>query len=187
MQKVTELGQESIVSSADADTIDATLAASGDAQAFERLYRGHVDRIYGLACRMVGRDEAEELAQDVFVRAWEKLGTFRGDARFGTWLHRLAINVMLGHRQAAGRARSRFIDAEQPMQSVRAPSGHAEFNVDFDAAVEQLPRGARQVFVLHDVEGFKHREVAGMLGVTVGTSKAQLHRARMTLRRFLKS
>ena len=94
---------------------------------------------------------------------------------------------MLGHRQAAGRARSRFIDGDQPMQSVRAPSGHAEFNVDFDAAVEQLPRGARQVFVLHDVEGFKHREVAGMLGVTVGTSKAQLHRARMTLRRFLKS
>ena len=183
--EVTELRREPTVSSAEADTIDATLAASGDAQAFERLYRGHIDRIFGLACRMVGRDEAEELAQDVFVRAWEKLGTFRGDARFGTWLHRVAINVMLGHRQLAGRARSRFADVDAPLQSMRAPGGHAEFNVDFDAAVEQLPTGARQVFVLHDVEGFKHHEVAEMLGVTVGTSKAQLHRARMTLRRFL--
>lgn len=185
ISEVTDLPRDSTVSSFEADAVDATLAASGDAQAFQRLYRGHVDRVFGLACRMAGRDEAEELVQDVFVRAWEKLGTFRGEAAFGTWLHRVAINVILGRRQAAGKARERFVDAEYALDDARAPRDHAEFNVDIEAAMERLPDGARQVFVLHDVEGFKHVEVAEMLGVTTGTSKAQLHRARMMLRRYL--
>jgi RNA polymerase sigma-70 factor, ECF subfamily len=184
---VTELRRESSTSTADADAIDATLAASGDAQAFERLYRGHVSRVHGLARRMLGVEDADEAAQDVFVRAWEKLGTFRGESAFGTWLHRVAINVILGKRQILGTARARFVEGEETVERMRAPRGHTEFHVDFDAAIERLPDGARQVFVLHDVEGFKHHEIAKMLGVTTGTSKAQLHRARMTLRKHLDS
>lgn len=183
--EVTELPRDSTISNVEADAVDATLAASGDGQAFQRLYRSHVDRVYSLACRMAGRNDADELVQDVFVRAWEKLGTFRGEAAFGTWLHRVAINVILGRRQVASKARARFVDSEHTLDEVRAPRDHAEFNVDIEAAVERLPDGARQVFVLHDVEGFKHHEVAKMLGVTTGTSKAQLHRARMMLRRHL--
>jgi RNA polymerase sigma-70 factor (ECF subfamily) len=181
---VTEL-RDTGASAADADAVDATLAASGDAQAFERLYRGHVARVHGLVRRMLGPEHADEVAQDVFVRTWEKLSTFRGEAAFGTWLHRLAINVILGKRQSLGRARNRFADSDESISLAKAPRGHTEFHVDFDAAIERLPRGAREVFVLHDVEGFKHHEVAERLGVTVGTSKAQLHRARMALRRHL--
>lgn len=182
---VNELRRDSSTSTADADAIDATLAASGDAQAFERLYRVHVSRVHSLARRMLGFEDADEAAQDVFVRAWEKLGTFRGESAFGTWLHRVAINVILGKRQVLGTARNRFVDGEEAVERMQAPRGHSEFHVDFDAAIERLPDGARQVFVLHDVEGFKHHEIAEMLGVTTGTSKAQLHRARMSLRKHL--
>ena len=165
--------------------MDATLAASGDGQAFERLYRTHVARIFGLARRMLGPDEAEEATQDVFVRAWEKLQTFRGESAFGTWLHRVAINVILGKRQKLAKQRDRHIDADEPFERLPARTTPEGLNVDFEAAIEYLPSGARKVFVLHDVEGYKHREIAEMLGVTTGTSKAQLHRARMTLRMHL--
>jgi RNA polymerase sigma-70 factor (ECF subfamily) len=162
-----------------------TLAAAGDAQAFERLYRAHVARVYSLARRMVGSEEdADEATQDVFVRAWEKLGSFRGEAAFGTWLHRLAVNALLA-RRAGRKRRLRWEvpdpEAEQGAATVEQP----ELRVDFERAITQLPPGAREVFVLHDVEGFKHREIADALGVTPGTSKAQLHRARTILRRHL--
>lgn len=182
---VRALGKEHTASTTDGDAVDATLAASGDAQAFERLYSAHVARIHSLARRMMSGEEADELTQDVFVRAWEKLGTFRGEAAFGTWLHRLAINVILGSRQKAGTARKRFTEPHETMERMHAAKSHSDFHLDFDQAIERLPHGARQVFVLHDVEGFKHREVADMLGVTTGTSKAQLHRARMALRKHL--
>lgn len=172
------------VSRADAEAADAALAASGDAAAFERLYRAHVARVYSLARRMTGAEEADELTQDVFVRTWEKLDTFRGDAAFGTWLHRLAVNVILGKRAVMGRDRKR-LRGDESMEHLRSRTETPDLSVDFEAAIERLPEGAKQVFVLHDVEGYKHKEIAEMLGVTDGTSKAQLHRARMALRQYV--
>ncbi|MEX2177313.1 MAG: RNA polymerase sigma factor [Gemmatimonadaceae bacterium] len=170
---------------------DAARAASGDRQAFERLYHTHLNRVYALCARMVSdRARAEELTQDVFVRAWEKLHLFRGEASFATWLHRLAVNVVLNDRKSEGRRRSRFEeeDEEQGMDSfvgvvgmVLAPGDL----LDLEKAITRLPPGARRVFTLHDVEGYKHEEIATMLGVTTGSTKAQLHRARMLLREAL--
>jgi RNA polymerase sigma-70 factor (ECF subfamily) len=169
---------------ADADAVDAALAASGDAHAFERLYRRHVNRIHTLVRRMLG-DEVEDVTQEVLIRAWQKLGSFRGEAAFGTWLHRLAVNVVLNHRASRGRFRQRFL--EQPESGIDAPARSTQpaMQVDFEAAMERLPEGARQIFVLHDVEGYRHEEIGGMLGISPGTSKSQLHYARMALRRHL--
>ena len=133
------------------------------------------------------RERAEELTQDVFVRAWEKLGSFRGESAFTTWLHRLAVNVVLNARKIDGRDRTRYgsLDDEGgedfPTPGV-APAG---MRMDLETAVAKLPPGARKVFVLHDVQGFKHEEIAEMLGVTSGSCKAQLHRARLLLRERL--
>jgi len=168
-----------------ADAADVRRAAGGDQSAFERLYRRHVARIHGLAHRMVGPDEAEEATQDVFVRAWHKLETFRGDAAFGTWLYRLAINHLLGHRAARGREERRMVVGDAVLERRPGRAAHVELTMDFESAIAKLPDGAKQVFVLHDVEGFKHHEIASLLGVTTGTTKAQLHRARMALRGYL--
>jgi len=167
------------------DAEDASLAARGDRRAFERLYRRHVARIHGLARRMVANDEAHELTQDVFVRAWQKLDTFRGEAQFGTWLYRLAVNVMLARRAKLAIQRQRYGGTDEVLEYLPARPGTSDMGLDFETAIERLPDGARQVFVLHDVEGFKHEEIGRMMGVTSGTSKAQLHRARMLLRRTL--
>ncbi len=167
------------------DNVDAALAAAGDVAAFERLYQGHVARIHSLARRMAGPEAADELVQDVFVRAWQKLGTFRGDAAFGTWLYRLAVNLILGWRAQLGRTRSRFLETERLESEPTARPDRPELSMDFEAAIEHLPKGAREVFVLHDVEGYRHGEIASMLTISVGTSKSQLHRARMILRRHL--
>src|SRR5919206_1134281 len=104
----------------DPDAVDATLAASGDASAFERLYRSHVSRVYGLVRRMLSDDDADEVAQDIFVRAWQKLGTFRGEAAFGTWLHRLAINVLLPRRESLGTRRKRYLEGDAILDAVPA-------------------------------------------------------------------
>jgi RNA polymerase sigma-70 factor (ECF subfamily) len=170
---------------ADAEMADAALAASGDGRAFERLYRTHVNRIHALVRRMVDADQADDIAQDVFVRAWEKLSTFRGEAAFGTWLHRLAVNVILGRRQTIGVERTRFIDTEEVLDAVPAKATQHDMGMDFEDALAQLPEGARQVFLLHDVSGYKHEEIAKMLGIVTGTSKSQLHHARMALRKYL--
>jgi RNA polymerase sigma-70 factor (ECF subfamily) len=167
------------------DAVDVALAASGDAHAFERLYRGHVARIHSLARRMTGPEHADELTQDVFVRVWEKLGSFRGEAAFGTWLHRLAINLILSRRSRLGVERSRFSDAEAVLEGQPAAPSRPELTIDFERAIGRLPEGARQVFVLHDVEGYRHHEIGELMGIAVGTSKAQLHRARMLLRTHL--
>jgi len=165
---------------------DAQLAAGGDVQAFERLYRSHVDRIHTLVRRMLGDDLADEVTQDVFVRAWQKLGTFRGDAAFGTWLHRVAINVVLGRRRMLAIHRERFLaDAAPTLEMMSGRDRVGTSGPEFEAGLRNLPPGARQVFVLHDMEGFKHREIAKLLGVTTGTSKAQLHRARMVMRTYV--
>jgi RNA polymerase sigma-70 factor (ECF subfamily) len=169
---------------------DVALAAAGDRRAFERLYRQNVARVYSVCMRMVGdRTRAEELTQDVFVRAWDKLHLFRGESSFSTWLHRMAVNVVLNARKSDNRMRSRFEDADEelgldamPMRTSTVGAGEM---LDIEAAIAKLPPGARKVFVLHDVEGFKHEEIAEQLGVTTGATKAQLHRARLLLREAL--
>jgi RNA polymerase sigma-70 factor (ECF subfamily) len=167
------------------DLGDVALACKGDGQAFERLYRRHVARIRGLACRMAGVAAADELTQDAFVRAWEKIRTFRGESQFGTWLHRLAVNVILEDRRGVARRRVFQDDASTGIEGASVEPADAAFSIDFEAAVDGLPEGARHVFVLHDIEGYKHHEIAALAGITVGTSKGQLHRARMILRRHL--
>jgi RNA polymerase sigma-70 factor (ECF subfamily) len=164
---------------------DVARAAAGDTRAFERLYRTHVGRIHGLARRMINDADAGEITQDVFVRAWEKLGTFRGEAAFGTWLHRVAINVILAQRAKFATRRNRFVSDETVLEMAPAKAVRSDERLDFEGALARLPDGAKQVFVLHDVEGFRHEEIGQMLGVTAGTSKAQLHRARMLLRRHI--
>ena len=167
---------------------DVALATQGDRGAFERLYRQHVSRVFSLCVRMAGdRLRAEELTQDVFVRAWEKLHLFRGESSFGTWLHRLAVNVVLNDRKSEGRRRSRIGDDEDGSEVDRLPAlPHTPGErMDLEAAIAKLPPGARRVFTLHDVEGYTHEEIAEMNGVTTGATKAQLHRARLLLREAL--
>ena len=170
---------------ADTEAADVALACAGDKDAFERLYRLHVARIHGLACRMAGFELAEDLTQDAFVRAWEKLRTFRGDSQFGTWLYRLAINVIVEERRKPTSRWRRHDDDDDELRNLSVQPENAAFAIDFEAAVNRLPDAARQVFVLHDVEGYKHREIGELVGIAAGTSKGQLHRARMILRRYL--
>jgi RNA polymerase sigma-70 factor (ECF subfamily) len=162
-------------------------AAEGDVEAYERLYREHVGRVHGLCLRMTrDRSEAEELVQDVFVRVWEKLGTFRGGSAFSTWLHRVAVNTVIERLRAHGRWRNRhdaLADPEAAPDDAFARRDGAD--IDLERAIAELPERARMVFVLHDVEGHKHREIAEMTGLAVGTCKAHLHRARGLLRAAL--
>jgi RNA polymerase sigma-70 factor (ECF subfamily) len=171
----------------DLSTMDAdvALAARGDAPAFERLYRTHVARIHSLARRMLGNHEADEVTQDIFVRAWQKLGTFRGASSFSTWLHRLAVNVVIERRRRYATRRERISDDEQAIERAPAAPVRGDLAVAVEQALATLPDGAREIFVLHDVEGYKHREIAAMLDITAGTSKRQLHRARLLMRRQL--
>jgi RNA polymerase sigma-70 factor, ECF subfamily len=164
---------------------DVALAAGGDASAFERLYRSHVARIHSLTRRMLSSHDADEVTQDIFVRTWQKLGQFRGDAAFSTWLHRLAVNVVIERRRTFAIQRGRMSDDPSALDAVTVAPARADLTVDFEHAIDQLPAGAREIFVLHDVEGYKHREIAAMLDIATGTSKRQLHRARMLMRRHL--
>jgi RNA polymerase sigma-70 factor (ECF subfamily) len=164
---------------------DVTLATGGDSSAFERLYRTHVARVHSLVRRMLGPSEADEVTQDIFVRVWQKLGQFRGEAAFGTWLHRLAVNVVIERRRSFAIHRARMTDDETALDLAATAPARSDLRVDFEHAIGQLPPGAREIFVLHDVEGHKHREIAAMLEITSGTSKRQLHRARMLMRRYL--
>jgi RNA polymerase sigma-70 factor (ECF subfamily) len=167
---------------------DVALAAQGDTGAFERVYATHLSRVHNLARRMAGPEHADEVTQDVFVRVWQKLGTFRGESSFATWLHRLAVNVIIERFRALGTARERFLaDGETVLEGIPAATRPARYDarMDLDSAMKRLPPGARTVFVLHDIEGYRHEEIGQLLGVSIGTSKSQLHRARMTLRGHL--
>jgi RNA polymerase sigma-70 factor (ECF subfamily) len=164
-------------------------AQAGDMAAFEELYRRNVGRVYALCMRMAGDASlAEELAQDVFVRAWERLGTFRGESAFSSWLHPLTVNVALSERRARRRRMARVMTTDDltPFEKPRRTSG-PEAGLDLEKALAALPPGARSVFVLHDVEGYRHQEIAEMTGVAEGTSKAQLHRARRMMRETLRT
>jgi RNA polymerase sigma-70 factor (ECF subfamily) len=164
---------------------DVARAAAGDARAFEALYRTHLPRVHSLVRRMTAGRDADELTQDVFVRLWQKLGTFRGDSSFTTWLHRLAVNVVIERFRTDQVRRSRMHDGEDIFEVLPGPAQTRDLGMDFEAALEKLPDGAREIFVLHDVEGYKHHEIATLLEISAGTSKAQLHRARMMLRKHL--
>jgi RNA polymerase sigma-70 factor, ECF subfamily len=164
-------------------------AGAGDRRAFEALYRAHVGRVYALCLRLCAHVEtAEELTQEAFVRAWQRLSGFRGDSAFGTWLHRLTVNVVLDHRRAQRpwyRRIANLDDALEAVESMPAPAATDSERHDLETAIRKLPPGARTVFVLHDIEGWQHDEIAARTGTAVGTSKAHLHRARSLLREWL--
>jgi len=165
---------------------DVAEAAAGDVRAFERLYHAHLPRVHSLVRRMAGGRETDELTQDVFVRVWQKLGSFRGDSAFSTWLHRLAVNVVIERFRSDAVRRQRLYDGAEIFDQIPAPPRRSgDLAIDFESALMKLPDGAREIFVLHDVEGYKHHEIATLLEISAGTSKAQLHRARMMLRRHL--
>ena len=161
---------------------------AGDVEAFETLYRQHASRIYTLACRMAGSPEdGEDLLQEIFLQAHRKLGSFKGDAAIGTWLYRLALNHCLDFvrsRQAKMNKLTETLDAETSFEPT-AQRDTPIARMDLQRAVERLPEGCREAFVLHDVEGFDHKEVAELLGIAEGTSKSQVFKARMKLRGFL--
>lgn len=164
------------------------LAQGGDRSAFERLYRVQVGRVYALCRRLTGDStEAEDMTQETFVRAWQKLGSFRGGSKLSSWLHRVAVNVVLNQR----RIRSRGAALESTVEEFPEPAppgGGSRWGAqDLERAIAALPEGARTAFVLHDVYGFAHGEIATLAGCAVGTSKAQLHRARRLLRARLES
>src|SRR5918992_3799921 len=170
----------------------AQSAAQGDMGAFEQLYQRHNRRVYSLCLRMTGNvSEAEDLAQEVFIQLFRKIGSFRGESAFTTWLHRLTVNQVLMHFRKRGvRLEQTTDEGEMPVQIVRGTEDPTRMpvvdRIALDTAVAALPPGYRSVFVLHDVEGHEHEEIARLLGCSVGTSKSQLHKARMKLRTLLK-
>lgn len=169
----------------------AKASAQGDTEAFETLYERHHRRVYSLCLRMVANaTEAEDLTQEVFVQLFRKIGSFRGESAFTTWLHRMTVNHVLMHFRKRGVRLEKTTEEGEigELQDIVQSSGERPRFIDriaLDKAISELPPGYRSVFVLHDVEGFEHEEVADMLGVSVGTSKSQLHKARMRLRDLL--
>jgi RNA polymerase sigma factor (sigma-70 family) len=170
----------------EADSDLVRRAAAGEVRAFEALYRRHVRRVHGVIWRLVGGVEAraEELTQDAFVRAWQALAGFRQDSAFGTWLHRLAVNTALMDLRSRAGAEALETD-DSALEFHAAPASRRDLGMDLEKVVARLPPRARAVLVLHDVEGWKHEEIAAELGMAVGSSKAQLHRARGLLRNLL--
>jgi RNA polymerase sigma-70 factor (ECF subfamily) len=170
-------------------------AQRGDAESFEALYALHKRRVYSLCLRMTGNTaEAEDLTQEAFLQLYRKIGTFRGESAFSTWLHRLSVNVVLMHLRKKGLPEVSLEESLEPQQEDaprkdigardRMLSGSID-RVNLERAVESLPPGYRIIFLLHDVEGYEHNEIAEMMGCSIGNSKSQLHKARMKLRDFL--
>jgi RNA polymerase sigma-70 factor (ECF subfamily) len=163
------------------DRADARLAAAGDAGAFERLYWRHAAGIRALARRLLGPSEADDGTQEVFVRAWKRLDQYRGDAAFGTWLHRLAVNVLLRELER-GR---RHLHEDADVETLTANHDPRSTTLDLEHALATLPPGIREVVVLHDMESYTHDEIGELLGIGRSASKMRLHRGRSALRRLL--
>ena len=169
----------------------ARASAAGDTAAFERIYQQHNRRVFSLCLRMLGNaTEAEDLTQDVFVQLFRKIGSFRGDSAFTTWLHRMTVNQVLMHFRKRGvRYESTTDDGELPTLVAVGTDRPSHMpiidNIALERAIAELPPGYRTVFILHDVEGYEHEEIARQLGCTVGTSKSQLHKARLRIRTLL--
>ena len=167
-------------------------AGKGDMAAFEQIYQRHHRRVYSICLRMLqSPSEAEDLTQDVFIQLYRKIGSFRGDSAFTTWLHRMTVNQVLMHfRKRTVKFEKTTEEGETPVQIVAGTANPYKMpivdKIALDNAIAQLPAGYKNVFVLHDVEGFEHEEVARILGCSVGTSKSQLHKARLKLRKLLK-
>ena len=170
----------------------AQQAAGGSVAAFEMLYSRYHRRTYSLCLRMTGNaTEAEDLTQEVFIQLYRKIGSFRGDSAFTTWLHRMTVNQVLMHFRRRGvQSEKTTDDGEMPEQIVNGTENQNRMpiidRIALDKAIAELPNGYRTVFILHDVEGFEHEEIARMLKLSVGTSKSQLHKARLKLRGLLK-
>lgn len=170
---------------------DAKLAAVGDRDAFEKIYRRYHYRVYCLCLRMTRNvSQAEDLAQDVFIQLFRKINTFRGESSFATWLHRLTVNQVLMHfRKPTVKTEQRTEDGTTPVRIASGTENPGKMSVidriSLREAIRQLPNGYRAVFILHDVEGYEHEQIGQMLGCAVGTSKSQLHKARMRLRTLL--
>lgn len=191
-QSVRRTGADETETARRSDYALAQSASTGDMPAFEELYRRHNRRVYSLCLRMTQNTaEAEDLAQEVFIQLFRKIGSFRGESAFTTWLHRLTVNQVLMHFRKRGvRLEQTTEDGETPVQVERGTERPGQMpvveRIALDKAISQLPPGYRTVFVLHDVEGHEHEEIARMLGCSVGTSKSQLHKARMKLRGLLR-
>jgi RNA polymerase sigma-70 factor (ECF subfamily) len=161
-------------------------AQDGDQTAFERLYREHVNRVYALCLRLsADADRAEELTQDVFVRTWENIASYRGDSAFSTWLHRLTVNVVLADWRSEARRVSRVRATDLSRLEDGAGSGTPEVCIDLERAIAALPPALRTVFILHDIEGYPHEEIAKLTGQSPVAVRVQLHRARKRLREAL--
>ncbi|HEX7998360.1 MAG TPA: RNA polymerase sigma factor [Pyrinomonadaceae bacterium] len=176
----------------DADVVLAQKSAAGDTAAFEELYRRHFRRVYALCLRMTSDPvQAEDLTQDVFIQLFNKIGSFRGESAFTTWLHRMTVNQVLMHfRKRSTKSELTKGDDETPEQIVKGTENPNAMpvidRIALEKAIQQLPPGYRTVFILHDVEGYEHEEIARMMGVAEGTSKSQLHKARLKLRTFIR-
>ena len=157
-------------------------AQAGDHAAFESIYREHSPKVYALCLRLTGEsNEATELMQDVFIRAWRGLGSFRGESAFSSWLHRLTVNSMLERVRADKRRSARVLFMDDAGTDTAAMERNVDAGMDLEKAIAALPEGARIAFVLHEIEGYQHAEIAIQLGIAEGTVKAQLHRARKLL------
>lgn len=188
---VVNVGQDAVVD-ADAKDIDlCRLAADGNLAAFEIIYNRYHRRTFSLCMRMTSsQTESEDLTQEVFIQLFRKIGSFRGDSAFSTWLHRLTVNQVLMHfRRRSVKNEKVSDDGEMPEQTVPGSANPNKMKVvdriALKAAISELPPGYKSVFVLHDIEGYEHEEVARMLSISVGTSKSQLHKARLKLRTLL--
>ncbi len=188
--------EKNIVSAEMPEAEAIRLAQQGDAAAFERLYRLHSRRVYALCLRMVGNPaEAEDLMQEAFLQLFRKIGTFRGESAFSTWLHRMSVNVVLmklRKKSLPETSLDEFTEPDEenggPKRDVGAPDPKMLGSVDrvnLERAVDQLPPGYKQIFVLHDVQGYEHNEIAEIMNCSIGNSKSQLHKARMRLRELL--
>ena len=188
--------QEEISGASDSTQLsDVELAkrsASGDLRAFEEIYRRHFRRVYSICLRMTGNPtEAEDLTQEVFTHLFKKIGSFRGESAFTTWLHRMTVNLVIMYfRKQQNRLEFTAEEDETPDQIVRGTENPNSMpvidKISLEKAISKLSPGYRTVFVLHDVEGYEHEEIAKMLGISVGTSKSQLHRARLNLRKLIR-
>lgn len=190
--KFPSICKAEIVSVPLTDKILATKAGKGDMIAFEEIYQRHHRRVYSICFRMLQKEcEAEDLSQEVFIQLYRKIGTYRGDSAFTTWLHRLTVNQVLMHwRKRTVKYEKTVEEEHMPDRTVRGSEDPLKMRIDdkiaLESAIDQLPPGYKSVFVLHAVEGFEHEEVAKILGCSVGTSKSQLHKAKLKLRKLLK-
>lgn len=166
----------------------AQASAAGEISAFDELYRRHQRKVYGLCLRMLGNvPDAEDVTQEVFIQLYRKSGTFRGTASLSTWLYRLTVNTVLMHLRTNRRKHREQPAEDEELEQVEgwSPDGSVIDRIDLERAIRRLPPGYRAVFLLHDVEGYEHEEIADILGIAVGTTKSQLHKARLRLRKLL--